>query len=94
MRCNRLSGVRVLFNLVSFVASTLAPTVAYSQALTPVQSGTRYAGTITPGFNGDFGAATTVSLNTPPILSLTRTESSTSRTHRTIASARSIPRAR
>ena len=65
MRISRLSGVRVLFNLVSFVASTLAPTFAYSQALTPVQSGTRYAGTITPGFNGDFGSATTVSLNTP-----------------------------
>ena len=65
MRINRLSGVRVLFNLVSFVASTLAPTLAYSQALTLLQSGTRYAGTITPGFNGDFGSATTVSLNTP-----------------------------
>jgi hypothetical protein len=65
MRVNRLSGVRVLFNLVSFVASTLTPTFAYSQALTLLQSGTRYAGTITPGFNGDFGSATTVSLNTP-----------------------------
>jgi sugar lactone lactonase YvrE len=65
MRINRLAGVRVLFNLVSFVASTLAPTFAYSQALTLLQSGTRYAGTITPGFNGDFGPATTVSLNTP-----------------------------
>ncbi len=65
MRISRLSGVRVLFNLVSFVASTLAPTFAYSQALTLLQSGTRYAGTITPGFNGDFGSATTVSLNTP-----------------------------
>ena len=65
MRCNCLSGVRVLFNLVSLIASTVAPTFAYSQALTLVQSGTRYAGTITSGFNGDFGAATTVSLNTP-----------------------------
>src|SRR5712664_3848023 len=65
MRINRLAGVRVLFNLVSFVASTLAPAFAYSQALTLLQSGTRYAGTITPGFNGDFGSATTVSLNTP-----------------------------
>src|SRR5277367_518726 len=65
MRINRCSGVRVLFNLVSFVASTLAPTFAYSQALTLLQSGTRYAGTITPGFNGDFGSATTVSLNSP-----------------------------
>jgi hypothetical protein len=65
MRINRLAGVRVLFNLVSFVASALAPTFAYSQALTLLQSGTRYAGTITPGFNGDFGSATTVSLNTP-----------------------------
>ncbi len=65
MRLNRLSGVRVLFNVISFVASTVAPTFAYSQALTLLQSGTRYAGTITPGFNGDFGFATTVSLNTP-----------------------------
>ena len=65
MRICRLSGVRVLFNLVSFLASTLAPTFAYSQALTLLQSGTRYAGTITPGFNGDFGSATTVSLNSP-----------------------------
>ncbi|HWW98006.1 MAG TPA: MBG domain-containing protein [Edaphobacter sp.] len=65
MRINRLAAVRVLFNLVSFVASTLAPTFAYSQALTLLQSGTRYAGTITPGFNGDFGPATTVNLNTP-----------------------------
>jgi sugar lactone lactonase YvrE len=65
MRPNRLSGVRVIVNLVSLVASTLAPTFAYSQALLPVQSGTRYAGTITPGFNGDFGSATTVSLNSP-----------------------------
>ncbi len=65
MRLNRLSGVRALFNLVCLVASILAPAIAHSQALTPVQSGTRYAGTITPGFNGDFGSATTVSLNTP-----------------------------
>jgi sugar lactone lactonase YvrE len=65
MRTWRPSRVRALFNLVSFVASTLAPTFAYSQALTLLQSGTRYAGTITPGFNGDFGSATTVSLNTP-----------------------------
>src|SRR5258708_17879687 len=65
MRINRLSGVRVLFILVSLVASTLAPSFAYSQALTLLQTGTRYAGTITPGFNGDFGSATTVSLNTP-----------------------------
>src|ERR1700722_19246082 len=65
MRISRLCRVRVLFNLVSFVASTLTPTLAYSQALTLLQSSTRYAGTLTPGFNGDFGSATTVSLNTP-----------------------------
>jgi sugar lactone lactonase YvrE len=65
MRISRLAGVRVLFSLVSFAAFTLASTFAYSQALTLLQSGTRYAGTITPGFNGDFGSATTVSLNTP-----------------------------
>jgi MBG domain (YGX type)/Bacterial Ig-like domain (group 3)/NHL repeat/Abnormal spindle-like microcephaly-assoc'd, ASPM-SPD-2-Hydin len=65
MRPPRPSGVRAIVNLVCFVAATLAPTFACSQALTPAQSGTRYAGTITPGFNGDFGSATTVSLNTP-----------------------------
>src|ERR1700756_5425604 len=65
MRVNRVTGVRVLFNLLSFLVFTLAPTVAYSQALTLLQSGTHYAGTITPGFNGDFGSATTVNLNTP-----------------------------
>jgi sugar lactone lactonase YvrE len=65
MRLNRVSHVRVLLNVFSFAASALAPTLAQSQALIPVQSGTRYAGTITPGFNGDFGSATTVSLNTP-----------------------------
>ncbi len=65
MRNRRLSGVRVLFNFVTFVASTLAPTLAHTQALTLLQSGTRYAGTTMPGFNGDFGSATTVSLNGP-----------------------------
>jgi MBG domain (YGX type)/Bacterial Ig-like domain (group 3)/NHL repeat len=65
MRIDRLSGVRVLFSLVSFVATALVPTLTYSQALTLLQSGTRYAGTSTPGFNGDFGSATTVSLNSP-----------------------------
>jgi hypothetical protein len=65
MRSKRLSGVRALFNLVSFVASIFAPALVHSQTLTLFQSDTRYAGTITPGFNGDFGSATTVSLNTP-----------------------------
>ena len=50
---------------LSFAASTFSPTLAYSQALSLLQSGTRYAGTTTPGYNGDFGSATTVSLNTP-----------------------------
>src|SRR5437879_4049972 len=65
MPLNRVPAFRVLFTLLSFALFTLAPTFAYSQALTLLQSGTRYAGTITPGFNGDFGSATTVSLNTP-----------------------------
>ena len=69
MRIGRVSAVRVLLNLVpfvaSFAASTFSPTLAYSQALSLLQSGTRYAGTTTPGYNGDFGSATTVSLNTP-----------------------------
>jgi hypothetical protein len=65
MRINRISGVRLLFNVASFVVASLAPPFAYSQALTLLQSGTRYAGTISQGFNGDFGSATTISLDTP-----------------------------
>jgi MBG domain (YGX type)/Bacterial Ig-like domain (group 3)/NHL repeat len=65
MRNCRLSSVKVLLNLFSFIASTITPTLAYSQALSLLQSGTRYAGTTTSGFNGDFGSATTLSLNAP-----------------------------
>src|ERR1700733_5599995 len=65
MRNCRPSGVKVLLNLVSFIATTLTPTLAYSQALSLLQSGTRYAGTTTSGFSGDFGSATTLSLNGP-----------------------------
>ena len=65
MRNCRLSGVKVLLNLVPVIAATLTPTLAYSQALSLLQSGTRYAGTTTSGFSGDFGSATTLSLNGP-----------------------------
>jgi hypothetical protein len=65
MRVSRLSGVMSFSALVTLVASAILPALASAQALTLVQSGTRYAGTITPGFNGDFGPATTTSLNTP-----------------------------
>ncbi|NYF88766.1 MBG domain-containing protein [Tunturiibacter empetritectus] len=65
MHLRRFSGVQTLSALVVLVAYAITPSLARPQALTLVQSGTRYAGTITPGFNGDFGPATTVSLNTP-----------------------------
>jgi hypothetical protein len=65
MHFSRISGVQTLSALVVLVAFAIVPSLARAQALTLVQSGTRYAGTITPGFNGDFGPATTVSLNTP-----------------------------
>ena len=65
MHFNRLSGVQALSALVVLIAFAILPSLASAQVLTLVQSGTRYAGTITPGFNGDFGPATTVSLNTP-----------------------------
>jgi Bacterial Ig-like domain (group 3)/MBG domain (YGX type)/NHL repeat len=64
MLFNRFSGVQILCALV-LAAFAFLPPLVYPQALTLVQSGTRYAGTITPGFNGDFGPATTVNLNTP-----------------------------
>ena len=65
MYFSRLSGVQTLSALVALLAFAIVPSLAHAQALTLVQSGTRYAGTITPGFNGDFGPATTVSVNTP-----------------------------
>ena len=65
MRFSRPSRIQTISALVALVAFATVPSLAHAQALTLVQSGTRYAGTITPGFNGDFGPATTVSLNTP-----------------------------
>jgi hypothetical protein len=65
MHLRRFSGVQTLSALVVLAAYAITPSLARPQGLTLVQSGTRYAGTITPGFNGDFGPATTVSLNTP-----------------------------
>jgi hypothetical protein len=65
MHFNRLSGLQALSARVVLIAFAILPALASAQVLTLVQSGTRYAGTITPGFNGDFGPATTVSLNTP-----------------------------
>jgi hypothetical protein len=65
MHLSRPSGVLTLSAVVVLIAFAIVPSLARAQALTLVQSGTRYAGTITPGFNGDFGPATTVSLNTP-----------------------------
>src|ERR1700744_4064378 len=64
MHFSRFSGVQILCALV-LAAVAFLPSIASPQALTLVQSGTRYAGTITPGFNGNFGPATTVSLNPP-----------------------------
>ncbi len=48
--------------LLTFLA--LAPATASAQ-ITMVQSSARYAGSGAAGYNGDFGSATTVSLNTP-----------------------------
>jgi hypothetical protein len=70
MRFSRSFGIQTISALVALVALAMLPSQAHAQTLTLVQSGTRYAGTITPGFNGDFGAATTVSLNTPSYIVL------------------------
>ncbi len=61
------SGARSLVTSAFIVAFAALPTFARSQALTLVQSATRYVGTpLGAGFNGDFAsAATTISLNGP-----------------------------
>jgi sugar lactone lactonase YvrE len=64
---HRLPGVRVPCHLVLLIAVIFAPALADGQAVTLVQSGTRFAGTGSPGFNTDFGSATTVNL-TPSYL--------------------------
>lgn len=63
--CHR-AGARSLAISVSLAALALAPAVAHPQALTLVQSTTRYAGTGVGGYNADFStAATNVQLNGP-----------------------------
>jgi sugar lactone lactonase YvrE len=67
MQNHRLPRVRVLVALVCLVALVFAPALASGQAVTLVQSGARFAGSGQPGFNTDFGSATTVNL-TPAYL--------------------------
>ena len=62
MSINRLSGLRVTLGLAVLA---LASSFSHAQALTLVQSGTRYAGSGAPGFNGDSGPAATVNLTEP-----------------------------
>jgi sugar lactone lactonase YvrE len=65
---HRLPGVRVLCHLVLLVAIAFASAFADGQAVTLVQSGIRFAGSGSPGFNTNFGSsATTVNL-TPSYL--------------------------
>jgi MBG domain (YGX type)/Bacterial Ig-like domain (group 3)/NHL repeat len=64
---HRLPGVRVLRRLVLLVAVAFAPALANGQAVTLVQSAARFAGSGSPGFNTDFGSATTVNI-TPSYL--------------------------
>jgi sugar lactone lactonase YvrE len=65
MHFPRRAGVGPVITNVLLSALAVVPVLAHSQALTLVQSGNRYAGIGTPGFNNDFGPATTVSLNGP-----------------------------
>jgi hypothetical protein len=67
MRTHALPGIRVLYHLIALVVLACAPALANGQALTLVQSGARFAGSGFPGFNTDFGSATTVNL-TPSYL--------------------------
>jgi sugar lactone lactonase YvrE len=62
MQNHRIPRVRVLSALVCLAALVSAPARTNGQALTLVQSGARFAGSGLPGFNTDFGAATTVNL--------------------------------
>jgi hypothetical protein len=67
MQNHRLPRIRVFFATVCLVALAFMPALATGQALTLVQSGARFAGSGSPGFNTDFGSLTTVNL-TPSYL--------------------------
>jgi hypothetical protein len=64
MHFNRRCGYAsyVVLTILAYLFS--APS-ALSQTLTIVQSATRSAGSSAAGYSGDFGTATTVSLNNP-----------------------------
>ena len=62
---SRRCGVLSTLHWYLFVALTLLSSFSFGQALTLVNSTTRYAGTGSAGFSGDYGAAATVTLNAP-----------------------------
>lgn len=59
------AGAQLLPHLACLAAFILTPVLGHSQALTLVQSTTRYAGTGTAGYSSDYAPATTVLLNGP-----------------------------
>ena len=60
----RRCGVSLLVSAY-LVLAPLVPRLLLAQAVTLVHTGTRSAGTGSAGYSGDYGAATTVSLNAP-----------------------------
>ena len=61
---NRRCGV-LSFVVLAILASLVSAPAALAQAVTMVQSSERSAGSSAPGYNGDFGPATTVNLSNP-----------------------------
>ncbi len=62
---SRRCGVLAILHWYLFALLAILPSFSLGQALTLVHSSTRYAGTGSAGFSGDYGAATTVTLNAP-----------------------------
>ena len=62
---SRRCGVLAILHWYLFALLAILPSFSFGQALTLVHNSTRYAGTGTAGFSGDYGAATTVTLNAP-----------------------------
>jgi sugar lactone lactonase YvrE len=62
---SRRCGVLAILHWYLFALLAILPSISFGQTLSLVHNSTRYAGTGSAGFSGDYGAATTVTLNAP-----------------------------
>ena len=62
---SRRCGVLAILHWYLFTLLAILPSISFGQTVSLVHNSNRYAGTGSAGFSGDYGAATTVTLNAP-----------------------------